>query len=261
MSRVYIDERDRARLPDHKRVHYERGNAYVRIVNRRDARRTLETVDVDEFTSPFDETPVEYTEEERSFHRLYEGVLWDEEATGIELFAGQRMPDNVRDRILEALREGALFGTFEEMAPSDRSRLRDWLLAEGRSGGWTIRDLAGQLRNIVPTLDEYEAERIARTETQSIVTRAREEWYTEDFDADDEDAMFIWQGPDDHRTTDACEWLKDQANPEHGGEAKPLDELADLVQTAQDRFFPDLSNRKWTVHPFERHTIVRWQAR
>lgn len=228
--------------------------------NGREAADAGTEADTDRFISPFTQVPAsdDYTDEEAAFHAMYEDVLWDEQAAGRELFAGTRMPDNVRDRMVSAIRQGALFPEFEAMNDSQRAELREYLLDAARGGGWTMREVAERLRRIDPTLTQYEAERIARTETQAIVTTARELWYESEGDFVAEDTLFIWNGPQDGRTTDACEWLKEQANPRYGGEPKTLEELRELVEEASKRFFPDLDVRRWTVHPHERHTVVRY---
>lgn len=208
---------------------------------------------------PFVDPDGRYTEVERAFHSIYNEVLWMEDEPERHLFGFlDTLPQNVRDRIVTAIMAGSMFETFEDMSQHQREEMQNWLVDQARSGaGWSVSELAAHLRDIDPSLGDYEAERIARTESQAIVTKAREQWYEDDFDADDE-PLFIWQGPQDHRTTEACTWLKEQANPTYGGEPKTIPELKELVREASDRFFPDLRVREWTVHPFERHTIVRY---
>jgi len=66
-----------------------------------------------------------------------------------------------------------------------------------------------------------------------------------------DEAVFEWIGPDDHRTTDACEWLKEQTE---GGVT--MDRLVELQREAQRKFFPDLDRfRRHVVHPNERHSF------
>jgi hypothetical protein len=211
-------------------------------------------------TSPFEASPADdYTEAERAFHAMYEGVIWDEEATDRELYAAQRLPEAAKERLTETIQEGALLDSFETITSKSRGDLREWLLDRARDDGWTMRGFADRLQGIDPGLSDHDAERIARTETQAIVTDARERWYAEEF-PDDGD-LFIWQGPQDDRTTDACTEAKERTNPEYGGEPVSLSELKDVVADVARKHFPGLSSREWTVHPHERHTIVRWYGR
>ncbi|MDX1744381.1 MAG: hypothetical protein R3324_00450, partial [Halobacteriales archaeon] len=209
-------------------------------------------------TDPFENAPAtDYTAEEEAFHSMYVDVLWDEDDGRELLGAVSRLPDSVREQLITALEEDPLFEDFATITVAQRANLREWLVRQARDDGWTISGLAEQLGNIAPDTTRFERERIARTETQSWVTHAREKWYREDFEAEEE-ALFIWQGPEDHRTTEACSWLKDQTNPQYGGTPRTLDELQGLVEEAQAEYFPDLDTRRWTVHPYERHTIVRY---
>jgi hypothetical protein len=242
-------------------------NAQERLVHGPDGKpggeeREMADADTDQFISPFKRVPAstDYTPEEQAFHEIYETVLWDEQSAGVELLSASGLPENAKDYLLDAIREGALFPNFDAMNASQRGDLRSWLMNKAQADGWSTRELAGELRQIDPNLTQYEAERIARTETQSIITTAREMWYEQEGDFVGEETLFIWQGPQDGRTTDACTWLKEQTNPRYGGEPVTLERMRELVEEASREYFPDLDVRRWTVHPHERHTIVRYYA-
>jgi hypothetical protein len=126
------------------------------------------------------------------------------------------------------------------------------------SDGWTIDGLADQLEQL-PGVGEQNARVIARTETASVLNSAREDGYREQGNADD---TFYWTGVyDDGRTTDACQWLMDQTNPNHGGTPVGLDRLQELIDEAptHDESMQDNLARpeNYVVHPNERKTWVR----
>jgi hypothetical protein len=103
-----------------------------------------------------------------------------------------------------------------------------------------------------------DAQRIARTETASVVNTAREEGYKQQGQGDD---LFYWSGNLDNRTTDACRWLIEKTNPNHGGDPVSLEELKDLIEEAptHDDDMDDNMARpeNYTVHINERKTFIR----
>jgi len=74
----------------------------------------------------------------------------------------------------------------------------------------------------------------------------------------DQTVLHYWDGPDDESTTDICEWLKGETNPEYGGDPVPMDELRDLQREAITRFTDRdpgaVDIRAHLLHPNERHT-------
>jgi len=101
-------------------------------------------------------------------------------------------------------------------------------------------------------LSQQDAEAIARTETQALVNKAREEGYREEFDLEQE--RFDWVGPTDDRTTDACEWIKSQI-PEEGVRLETLKELVQEAPEHDDMI--TTTPREWTPHIQCRHTYTR----
>jgi len=72
------------------------------------------------------------------------------------------------------------------------------------------------------------------------------------------DVLHYWDGPDDEDTTDMCTWLKQQTNPEYGGNPVSMDELEQLQRTAIEKYGDGQpyagSVRSHVLHPNERHT-------
>lgn len=198
--------------------------------------------------------PADLTDEERAFHRCYTEVLWHED-TDRALLAYNRtnVPESVRENLIEAAKAGALFSEAFETAPSGTSEtVKDELVSALKiTDGWTINGLTNRLRDAVPGLEERDAERIARTETQSVVNKGRELYYEERFP--DKEVLYKWNGPGDHRTTDACEWLKEETA---GG--VPMRELKELIQEAPEHD-PDINTdpREYTPHIQCRHSYFR----
>lgn len=170
--------------------------------------------------------------------------------------------------LIESVVEESVWADFESMPEGARDTLVE-IFEDNLSQpqGWSLSSLSEDLHQAfnVPVDD---AELVARTETASIMNEAREEGYR---DLGVDDAVFRWIGPADHRTTDACEWMKEVTYngpgdmvAQHGepesidtvGEPVPLDDLIALEREAAARFFPDLDYRKHVLHPNERHTFV-----
>lgn len=189
--------------------------------------------------------------------RLLEGHAWHPD-TDRALIADTGVPEAVQARLREAILGGALFSDFDTIPSDDLAALRQEFVDMLDAEGWTTDSLTEQLQDFEPSLSDAEAERIARTETASVVNTAREEAYE---DRGLEDDRFKWVGTEDRRTTEACTWLKDQTNPDHGGTPVTLERLQELVAEApthdadmqDDLARPD----NYVVHPNERHTYVR----
>lgn len=192
---------------------------------------------------------------EQTWHDLIEHALWTDD-TERDLFEFD--PEEVPDFVIEALRQAideSLFSDFDTIPGAARMQVREALLDSlDKQHGWSVTSIADNLQDAVSGLSDTDAERIARTETQSLVSTAREQGYRERLDPDED--QFKWQGPADHRTTEACEWLKAQTNPTHGGEPVAMDRLKELVAEANERFV-DHDGREWTPHINCRHQPIR----
>lgn len=193
------------------------------------------------------------TKEELVWGRLYSEVLWADDSRSLFEFDPEEVPQFVVDRLREALRAGALFTEFESIPAWASSQVGETLLDSLETGhGWSVNSLTENLQSMALGLTEHEAEAIARTETQALVAKARELGYEEEFDLEEE--RFKWVGPDDRRTTDACDWIKKQVP----AEGVSLAALKDLVQEAPSHDPKlDTEAREWTPHINCRHTFVR----
>ncbi|AFH22386.1 hypothetical protein OSG_eHP24_00055 [environmental Halophage eHP-24] len=171
---------------------------------------------------------------------------------------GTETPEFVKERIRESILSGSIFNDFETVAGSDLQQLREYMLESLTDEGWTIDGVADQLMQLDGVESQDRAELIARTETASVVNSAREEGYQANDQADDK---FYWTGAIDDRTTDACEWLIRQTNPNYGGTPVQLKDLQDLIAEApehDDSMQDDLARPKnYVVHPNERKTFTR----
>lgn len=197
------------------------------------------------------------TREELVWRDVIEEALWSDD-TSRELFEfdPEEVPEFVTERLQEAI-EDSLFSEFETVPDHARTQVKEAMLDSlERQHGWSIDSIAGNLQDAVSGLSRMEAERIARSETQALVTQAREEGYRDQFDLEEE--RFYWTGPMDHRKTDGCEWLVEETNPHHGGSPVALEELRDLVEEANARD-PEIDHepREWSVHIQCRDTFVR----
>ena len=121
--------------------------------------------------------------------------------------------------------------------------------------GWSLDSLSDDIAEEFPSLSPGEAETIARTESASVLNEAREEGYESRDDSTD--YIYKWVGPDDSRTTPACEELKDLTNPDFGGSPVDMSTLKRLERDVQNKYFTRLDYREHLIHPNERHTFRR----
>ena len=102
------------------------------------------------------------------------------------------------------------------------------------------------------------ARTIARDQSAQVVNKAREDAVAELAEVLDDDLLHYWDGPQDESTTDMCEWLKEQTNPEYGGDPVPMDELKRLQKEAvrkygdADPYSEHIGDHH--LHAQERHT-------
>jgi hypothetical protein len=126
------------------------------------------------------------------------------------------------------------------------------------SDGWTIDGVADRLMDLDAIDSRSRAETIARTETAATLNTARESAYQSEGMGDEK---FYWTGNIDDRTTEACEWLIRETNPNYGGDPVSLEKLKDLIEEAPTHD-PDMDDNMarpedFTVHINERKTYVR----
>jgi len=227
--------------------------------------------DLEQKASDFSEPP----DDAVALDDAYKAIVWGdaaEQAAGkAEPFWEREVPERVLERVREAIRNGAVFDEIEAIPESARERLEDWLeerLSERES--WSIRRLRDSFSEEFG-VPESDAEPVIRTEMASVLGNAREDAY-DDMPGDDE-PVFRWIGPRDHRETDACAWMKEVTDDGAGpmianygepdsvdapyGEPVTMGELVALEREAQSKFFPQLDEfRRHVIHPNERHTFT-----
>lgn len=115
-----------------------------------------------------------------------------------------------------------------------------------RPGGFSPPELRAQMADAWDA-EEYRIERIIRTENAAVVNQGMALGFEQ---IQKPDWRYVWSGPDDSRTTDACEWLK-KTTERAGGVT--LEELRGLVDQARARWFPGLEPREMLPHINCRH--------
>jgi hypothetical protein len=176
-------------------------------------------------------------------------------------FSDSQTPQFVKDRLRDAIMDGAVFNDIENIGGDDIFQLREFMTETLQSDGWTIDGLADQLQQLDGIESRDKARLIARTETASVVNSAREDGYEERGDGD---AKFYWSGDtraESDRTTEACDWLIRQTNPFEGGTPVPMEELKKLIDEAPTHD-PEMQDNlarpdNFVVHPNERKTFVK----
>lgn len=153
-------------------------------------------------------------------------------------------------KIVEALTKVVTMPRFVKVAPQEVELVYEsFLTIMTDPEGWSRRELMDRLQSTFPDMTDYEAERIARTESTKIANKARELQFT-DQERAGEVQLYQWVGPQDHRTTPICTEIK-----ERQGDGKPLQELRDLVNEVSAKHRMKYVG-DWCPHPNCRHTIV-----
>lgn len=183
----------------------------------------------------------------------FEHIVWAEEETKADPFWDEddTVPDFVQKAIGKVLdQKDALFDGIDSLTAGQEEALDDFFREKLTDpSGWSLGSISEGLRDRFG-LSHDKADTIARTESARVLNKTREEAYKEQDDADGR--KFKWTGPSDHRTTDACEWVKKQTE---GGVS--MEKLHEILGEASDKFFPNLKYRDDLVlHPNERHTMV-----
>jgi hypothetical protein len=174
-------------------------------------------------------------------------------------FSDAGVPEMVEERMRGTIISGGLFSDIETVPSSKLMDLRTMFADKLTEDGWTTDELRDAILELQPDLEDYEAERIARSETQHIVNEAREAAYEE---RGLEDAKFKWVGTDDNRNaefsgTEICTEIKRRTNPKFGGEPRTLDELREVIEEVHSELDVPTTLRDWTPHINCRHTYVR----
>lgn len=196
--------------------------------------------------------------EEQYLWDIQEKVLWaDETDKQLFDFADDRVPQFVLDR-LDSVIPGVVEGVMSDISTMEAAE-KAWLVSTLQDSmteqhGWSLDSLQSNIREIAPGLEKYERERLARDLSQQVVTEARDENYAELEAERDEEIKVGWSGPSDRRTTDACEWIKDQI-PEEGVSRDRLKELIQEAPEHDDEIETD--PREFSPHISCRHSMVR----
>jgi hypothetical protein len=189
---------------------------------------------------------------------LHERVWAEDGGKELLQFTETQTPEFVKQRLRDALMGDALFEQIDSISGGARHELRTTLMESLEDDGWTIDGITEDIQNVA-NIDRQKAETIARSEVASTVNTARAEGYKETGMVEGE--TFYWTGSLDDRTTDACRWLINKTNPDHGGEPVSLETLQDLIEEApthDDDMQDDLARPdNFLVHPSERKTYVR----
>ena len=181
-------------------------------------------------------------------------------------FSASGTPEFVLERIREAIMGGAMFSDFEDIPSSELMDFRQTFADAVGTDNFTLDSVTDAVMDF-GDIDRQRAERIARTETSSVLNTARLDGYEERGEL--EDSLFYWTGasPGDDRQTEACEWLIRQTNPFEGGTPRPMDELQDMINEAwthDDEMDTNMARpSNLVVHINERSTAVKappnWQ--
>lgn len=206
---------------------------------------------------------------DRHLLKAHASQIQPESVDDIEKRAWNRdesVPEYVRQGVLNAIERGAIFDSFETVPGTLRETLEDILRDSlTQSQGWSLDSIVDRMRDAFPGVDGDALETVARTETSSVLNRARETGYENREDADR--FKYYWQGSVDSRTTQCCEDLMIATGVESGtpetpfsevpGEAVDMATLVRLEREASDHHFPDLSFRRHVPHINCRKTFVR----
>jgi len=176
------------------------------------------------------------------------------------------IPANVSGRLKTAVREHD-FSPVSSVSSATLQQVFEESLTQPQ--GWSIDSIARRLRDRAG-LDRDRSEMVARTEATAIINTAREDAVAELAEELDQQVLHYWDGPQDDRTSQMCEWLKggdelagtstgfEGTHPDYGGEPVSMDELRRLQREALDRFTEDGGGastvRDHALHPHERHT-------
>lgn len=154
------------------------------------------------------------------------------------------------DYLIQALLKLQKWTEFEKLAPQEAEEVyRSIIGIMTKEDGWSLDMVSRDLKKRFPQLTDYDAERIARTETSAIANKARELDFK---DSQPEDTLYYWGGPSDDRTSGVCREIKKILD----GRGLPLEQLRALCNEVAIKY--GLKPRDWVLHPNERHTIRIW---
>jgi hypothetical protein len=154
------------------------------------------------------------------------------------------------DYLIQALLKLQKWTDFNKLAPQEAEEVyRSIIGIMTKEDGWSLDMVSRDLKRRFPQLTDYDAERIARTETSAIANKARELDFKE---SQPESTLYYWGGPDDDRTSDICREIKEIQN----GKGVPLEQLRTLLNEVSIKH--NAKPRDWVPHVNCRHTVRIW---
>ena len=177
--------------------------------------------------------------------------------------SSEQVPDFVLDTLRDKIRSGQVIwqGDYERLPPSAEVTVEQVLEERmTQPQGFSLQSLLSHLQE---ALGDTEVEdgyllNILRNETSALLNTAREEAYEESEEADEE-FVYDWVGPTDHRTTDTCLAIEERIEGEGGAVTMPrLKEilLEEATAHADEEGTPERVD-DWMPHWQCRRTFVR----
>ena len=143
---------------------------------------------------------------------------------------------------------------FASLTPLQSENLYTALVDRMTADKLSLKDLTKTIQEAEPSLDNSQAEAIARSESTLIVNKSREMQFERDPPGK---YGYYWSGPSDHRTTEICSNIK--ARTPAAGFDSPEDlsrVIKEEAQTYYDSKGHKTQIREWLPHPNCRHTII-----
>ena len=175
-----------------------------------------------------------------------------------------QVPDYVQEVLEEILEQGdVIWSDYAHLPPGAQAAIQEELTeAMTQPQGWSLGSIVDRMEDRFPedVARGYLTE-IARNETGVVLNRARERAY-EDAERPDEEFVYDWVGPTDHRTTPLCEEMENWI--EANGGAVPLPDLKDKLEELARKYANDPAAggtpdraRDFSPHYNCRRTFVR----
>lgn len=194
-------------------------------------------------------------EEKRIEKELYGDIL--KSAQPLEEWADELLPKefikadlSIFIRALMAVRHWV----FASLTTEQSENIYTALVERMVSDKWSLKDLKEAIQRAEPSIDDIQAETIARSESTLIVNKSREMQFEQ---SPPGKYGYYWSGPNDHRTTEICKAIK-MKTPKKGFDTP--DELSRAVVEEARKYYGskgyNVQVREWLPHPNCRHTII-----
>ena len=143
---------------------------------------------------------------------------------------------------------------FASLSQLQSEKIYTALVERMTSDKWALSDLTKSIQEAEPSIDDFQAKTIARSESTLIVNKSREMQYARDPPGK---YGYYWSGPKDHRTTEICSNIK--ARTPAAGFDSP-EELSRVIQEEAKKYYDSKGYktviREWLPHPNCRHTVI-----